>query len=117
MHPRDVALTITRGGATFTALALAGKIGPREAWIGMRGAARYLEAVAAGDVAPEAAIEARLRVCRACPARTADEDVPEAAGYCGPAFAAAELPDGPTCGCALEGKASVASEVCPRGRW
>lgn len=117
MHLRDVALTITRGGATFVALALDGKIGPMEAWIGMRGAGKYLDAVAAGDVATEDEVKRRLAVCLACPARMADQDVPEAAGWCGPPFEAAELPDGPTCGCLIDAKASVASEMCPRGRW
>lgn len=117
MNARDVILTISRGGATFTALAMAGKVGPRSAWVGMRGAARYASAVAAGDVADDATIDARLSRCGRCTARCADPDVPEAVGWCGPPFEAATLPDGPTCGCLLEAKAAVKSETCLRGRW
>lgn len=117
MTLRDVALTITRGGATFTALALDGRIGPREAWLGMRGAAKYTASVASGDVADEALQERRLSVCSACPARTADADVPESSGWCGPPFEAATIKGLPTCGCLLEGKAAVRSEKCPRGLW
>jgi len=117
MRLRDVAITITRGGATFTALALAGRVARREAWIGMRGAGKYLEAVAAGDVADDAEVDRRLACCDQCPARRPDPEIPEDEGWCGFPFEAETLSDGPTCGCRLRAKASVASEQCPRGLW
>lgn len=105
------------GAATFGGLLAKGEISPARAWVGMRGAARYMRAVAAGDVAEGGAVAERLAVCRGCPGAVPDADLGDDAMWCG--GPGAEVgPDGmPTCGCLLPAKASVGSETCPRASW
>lgn len=105
-------------------------------WHGIKGAAKYAAAVAAGDVATDEVAAARAAVCAACPSCKM-YTVPSFGGearawFCGPAF---EDRRGeawtPTCGCAVgfgsererrveltaAGKTCVASESCPQSRW
>jgi len=112
----EIAKLLASGGATFVQLAVRGKLTPSMAWMGMRGAGPYLAAIAAGDLAEADVAGERLATCRGCSAWTPDESDPEV-GWCGPPFEAAHLSGGPTCGCLLEAKASVASSTCPRGLW
>ncbi len=116
MSTIEAAKLLVSGGATFVQLAVRGRLTPSMAWMGMRGAGPYLAAIAAGDLAEPAVAAERLTTCRGCGAWTRDDRDPEA-GWCGPPFEAADLPGGPTCGCLLEAKASVASSKCPRGSW
>lgn len=106
-----------RGGLDLAAMAAKGSLSPRMAWVGLKGAAEYAKAVAAGDVADDATWKARIEACRGCPALTPPGK--PGVGYCGKPFV--EALDGPrearTCGCLVAGKASVASQACPRGHW
>lgn len=114
-------------------------------WHALAGAGRYAAAVAAGDIAsPD---EQRLRIgrCRTCPSLRV-HPVPVMgvyAGFCGPPFKDKRDEYPATCGCLVAhatpptdtdgceqiiklrvlaaltpaGKACVASERCPQGRW
>lgn len=110
-----------RAGGAFEAWiereAAAGRVDPRWFWIGARGAAAYVAAVASGDCAPDGVIDERVATCRACPSRTPDPDDPEAAGFCGPAFRSRLDEPAPTCGCPIEPAAAVASRGCPQRRF
>jgi len=106
----DVCRSVFSGAETFVSLAVRGRIGPDEAWVGMRGAARAVQAIANGDVASAGLRSARLSACLRCPYRTVDAEIPEAVGWCGEPFKVTDQ----TCGCNLEAKASVGSETCVR---
>ena len=98
-------------------------------WVGVKGAAKFAEAVARGDVASAEVIEARRSECRACEARTVglfpkehggdETDAPSS--WCGPALVELLHEGVPIaeryCGCLIAGKTCVASEECPRGKW
>lgn len=113
------------GVDVLSAKALAGEIGPREFWTALRGAAKYREAVAAGDVATTVVADQRLAVCLKCPSRTVEPTsvAGVVAGFCGPAFEETDR----TCGCLVTihidgtpwaaGKTVVASEWCPQREW
>lgn len=105
------------GGLDIMAMARAGELTPRKAWVAMKGAEKYVRAVASGDVADSETITLRLAQCRVCPAASVPGRV--YLSYCGTPLD--EKLDGPvqerTCGCVCAGKASVQSEKCPRGRW
>ena len=105
------------GAATFGGLLARGEIPPRRAWVGMRGAARYVAAVAKGDVADEATIARRLGTCAGCGGAVADPDLGPEVRWCGGPGAETGPDSLPTCGCLLPAKAAVGSEACPRGRW
>lgn len=113
-------------------------------WTALAGAAKYTAAVAAGDIADEDAQRLRIARCRTCPtARIHSVPLTGAwAAFCGPPFVDRTGEPEPSCGClvaaapaqptdgdpatirlrvlaALQpaGKACVASEACPQGRW
>lgn len=90
----------------------------RGAWTALRGAKKYVDAIARGDIALPQVTAARLAVCGQCPHATRHPLYPNLRlGYCGPAFddRMAETP--PTCGCLIAGKARVGGENCPQNRW
>jgi len=116
----DVARTVTAGTATLVQLAVRGELRREHVWLGVRGAGRYARAVASGDVADDEGIDERLygqRGCKNCPARTITSEGGYVASWCGTPLVEGRDDLGPTCGCLVEAKASVASEACPRGRW
>lgn len=95
-----------------------GTLDPRYAWYGLRGASRYVAAIARGDASAPALIDARLARCAQCPARTLSLDADGAMdAFCGPPMVDRSREAMPTCGCLLAGKAAVTSESCPRGHW
>ena len=112
---RDLARLCLRSGAAWGRMlrARADLRNPRFIFYGLAGATRFVRAIAAGDIADDATIDARRRVCAACPART----MHDGAAYCGEAFVDRMGEPEPTCGCLIEGKTAVASEACPRGLW
>lgn len=90
-------------------------------WTAVRGAARFVAALALGDVADPSRAETRASSCRECPLRE-DRTVtgtPVSVSFCGRPFV--EAPG--TCGCLVlfagrpAGKIMVRSEACPSGRW
>lgn len=110
---RDVCKAMASGASTFVTLAVRGEIGPREAWTGLSGATKAIEAIARGDVSDDATADARKSACLACPDREPYTGVPNAVGWCGPQFS----PTKKTCGCLLDAKVYVKSERCPQENW
>lgn len=93
-------------------------------WVGLRGAAAFVGAIARGDVATAEVHAERDAECLRCPARTEVRDGagcvrPGFVGYCGEAMV--ERMDGPiegrSCGCLLDAANAVANHGCPRGRF
>lgn len=109
-----------------------------------RGAEKYLKAIAAGDIAGSFDVGVRELACDRCSARVVATSPGGISGWkfqwCGVPLhelvsgekargnwrVAAEVAwreidwakvEGPACGCLLELKRLVASEVCPRGEW
>jgi len=117
----EICRQIATGAATVAALAAAGNLDRASAWVGLKGAERYVRAVAGGDVAGPALRARRLATCAGCPAATPAAGGRILAGYCGEPLVDLTHAGVPvterTCGCLLPAKASVASERCPRGRW
>lgn len=116
----QLARFVVAGTKTTVQLALEGELSAGRAWVAAKGAARYLEAIAADEIAPPEVVEARAAQCRSCPARREPgPDDLSALGWCGEPLV--EHLDGPveerTCGCLLDGKVMVEGEACPRKRW
>ena len=119
------------GVHTLARLVLEGRIERRHWWVALRGAERWVRAIAAGDVADDAAARSRVAVCDRCEACTREGldalAVPVTKMYCGPALEDRTGKAEPTCGCLVgltvegvadpAGKTMVRSERCPRGKW
>lgn len=114
-------------------------------WTAIVGASKYAAAVASGDIADEDAQRLRIARCRTCPSLRVHKILVMRAyaGFCGQPFADHSKDHPATCGCLVAsavpppntdedetttklrvlaamtpaGKACVASEVCPQGRW
>lgn len=112
--------SIIKGTADLHALKRSGRLRAEHLWVAEAGAEKYIRAVAVGDLAHPTIKAMRLDICTTeCDGVTARPSGGGGFGYCGPALE--EHLDGPedsrTCGCLIEGKASVRSERCPRGKW
>jgi len=86
---------------------------------GMRGAEKFVTAIASGDVAPPELVAARIEVCRACPHKV-ERKLPlmvAESSWCGPPLEEHMDELRPTCGCLLAGKVRVESERCPQDKW
>lgn len=97
----------------------AGDLDPEARALAMKGAERYLAAIAAGDIAGDSEVDSRRQACRKCKSRN-DETAPGAeapSSWCGPALKERLDQQPPTCGCLLVCKTLVGSESCPQGRW
>lgn len=117
------------GAETLAALALRGQLPPSRLWTAMRGARRFVVALAAGDVAPPAQADERATCCVACASATTHPTAlaDTAKVFCGSPFIEARAQR--TCGCLVAltvrngttpmaaGKTLVASEHCPQGKW
>ncbi len=115
--------------ADLAALARNGDLSASQAWTAVKGAARYVAAVASGDVVTTTEAIGRLARCQRCeafterpdPVRLTIDGTPTElhAYYCGEPFKESAR----TCGCLLAvgqspaGKMLVGSEQCPRGEW
>lgn len=110
---------VLAGTADLMALRQSGELTDDMLWVAEEGRDKYVRAVAAGDITPRLLRAARLRRCGACPNRRRRPKQRSGLGYCGQPFQ--DHRDGPpgrrTCGCLLEGKASVLSEKCDSGMW
>ncbi len=100
------------------------------AWTMLKGAAKYAAAVASGDIAPSSDQTARADACANCPALTRSSGLGMYVYTCGVVgHDRRSDPMFPTCGCIVltasknhtgyspAGKAVVASESCPQGKW
>jgi hypothetical protein len=87
----------------------------QRALTGVKGAARYAEALASGDWADDAAIEHRRSTCRACRSRVRLTVLGESAesDWCGEPLVETET----TCGCLIFAATAVGSKACPQGKW
>ena len=99
-------------------------------WYALKGAAKYVTAIATGAVAPEAVQADRAERCAACEERSRYSALGQFVWTCGPAGVdRLASPTNPTCGCLVysrpknqvaltaAGKTVVASERCPQGKW
>lgn len=121
---------VKMGTDTLVGMATNRQLRPEHLWVARRGAAKYRKAIANGDVAePDQAAE-RASQCALCTSMrlvnpTMILDDPSM--YCGAPFEERLGDNPPTCGCLVGvsvqgkplpgGKALVASEQCPQGRW
>ena len=80
-----------------------------KALVGVRGGARFAEALAANDWATDATVKARRATCGDCPTRT----VLLGSDWCGDPMVETST----SCGCLLAGKTAIGSERCPQGKW
>ena len=117
---RLAALAMLAGSDVIRGLRAEGKLNASHFWVGLKGAKRYVAAVASGDIALPQVQDARLQKCRECEALTVVAIPMEAQpGFCGSPVE--ERMTGPVqqrfCGCLVVAKAAVGSETCPRGKW
>lgn len=117
---RLAALAMLAGADVIRGLKAEGKLNASHYWVALKGARKYVAAVASGDIALPQVQDARLQKCRGCDALTVVAIPMEAQpGFCGSPVE--ERMTGPVsqrfCGCLCVGKAAVASEKCPRGKW
>jgi len=99
------------------ALIMKGDVSLDMAWMCVRGGSRYVQAILANDIATDDVIEARRRTCAVCPLRsTEDHGNGITSHWCGRKLQDDTATNG-GCGCLIEGKTSVESEVCPRDLW
>lgn len=88
-------------------------------WTGVKGAARFVEAIATGDVASPEEIDRRRAICRDCPSKVIKMipggivGIDGDSAWCGEPLVENDW----TCGCLLAGKTAVGSEFCPQGKW
>lgn len=123
----DMKRFVSMGVTALVDLAMRDRLDSSHLWVALKGASRYVLALASGDVASEAESQERATECALCPHRhtrqTAKSGV--VAGYCGrPLEPSAEKN---TCGCLVTitigfatrpaGKTLVDSEYCPQFRW
>lgn len=118
---------IAHGLRTLKDEALAGRLRPDHLWRAVRGAGRYVAAIATGQAADPDTARRRAAVCAECKSRTTvnKHEIGAVAGYCGTPFEVGTEP--PTCGCLVTltahgvttpaGKCCVAPETCPQGLW
>ena len=110
--------------STLIRMAQAGELAPSHLWVALRGAAKYVAAVRAGDVADDATQQARAATCNGCrSARVRETETEAVAVHCGVPFDEGR----DTCGCLVairvEGvvypaaKTVVGSERCLQGKW
>lgn len=131
------ALLASLAKAELVRMAREGELGPARVWVAMKGASKYLAAVAAGDVAGEDRQGRRLATCRGCPWRTVRAvtlpTLTVDVWHCGEPFVEhlgpEVFPGSRVCGCLVgisvhgemvdraAGKVVVGSESCPQGRW
>ena len=118
------------GGQEVAARLRAGQLTRRQVWGGIRGAAKYLPAMAAGRIRDEAEADACGRCCSTCPSHTERpillDGVAVVAIYCG-TIGVEERGEKPTCGCLTAitidgvvqgaGKACVEGMGCGQGKW
>ncbi len=106
----QLASIITTKTLSIDTLRAMGQIRPDNAWVAAQGAARFLAALMKrGGLASIPTTERRLAICAGCQYRS----TVGGNDYCGEPFKETAN----TCGCLLGGKARVASESCPSGKW
>ena len=98
-------------------------------WHALKGAAKYVAAIATGDIATPETQERRAKLCAGCPDRNRYTALGMYVWTCGTAGVDRKDANPPTCGCIVlsgsrnqtsaeaAGKTVVASERCPQGRW
>lgn len=108
-------------------LAMHDRLHSAHLWVALKGASRYVIALASGDVASEDEAIERSVVCVLCPNRQTRETAKAGvvAGYCGKPLSPSVEKN--TCGCLVTitigtttrpaGKTLVDSEYCPQFRW
>lgn len=119
MNPIALIRAARLGASEIARRAAAGTLSPEARTLAMKGAERFLEAIAAGDIVNAEQHTARLRRCATCDSRV-DEAAPGAWGassWCGPALVDRLDQEDPTCGCLVIVKALVGSESCPQKRY
>lgn len=120
LSPALLAKFLIDGAATVAALVKEGRFDKSMFWVGMKGAGKYIKAIAEGDVCSEDDWLDRLsRHCATCESVQPDPaDPSKRVGYCGePLKDHTHDHSPPTCGCLVAGKCRVASERCPQRKW
>ena len=118
LSPRVIAEFLIQGLSDVATLVKEGRFDMSMFWVGLAGAEKYIEAIAAGWEASEEVWLKRLTICGKCSSVTpVPSDPSKRVGYCGKALDPDMAADPPTCGCLVSGKARVSSEYCPQGKW